>query len=535
MIEAILLGVVGWTNRILQLGPWIGVVTGAGVVLGWDRTVRGKDGRLWYGLAGLATAVFTVGVVVKIGASAALGAGVGGWKIPAAAFGGGVLAGVVGAWAWLRYGAAHLDDLQTRLVKRTKVERERRTDVRTVSQMLPDPGRDYDPHDYFRPPKSAEVFAGLDERGRPVYLDHRDLAVQHILLCGRTRAGKGVAAQMLIPQLLERGEYVVVLDPKGDEFMPRVFEAECRRLGLPYRFLDLNPSAPEKTNVFTGCDAEALESMFIGAFALAERGEAADYYRLKDRKAAREAAAWIVEHPGSRMCDAIEALGEDWADEAPAFLAYARELAEIPAVNASKPEHGIAETSGMLYVLGDMLNSRVLRAQRMILLHLLYAARAAAFAGEKRRCLVFADEFKAHVSKPFMTSLAVSAGWGLHAILAMQSLQDLYDVPADCHPDAVRGAVLENCAVQMVYALKDPDTAHWISRSTGTILVDDEVREVERNVAQTEIVAGRRTIRQAERNLVDVNMLLSLPRRVAVLTRPGTQAMFVRTSPMVCR
>jgi len=42
---------------------------------------------------------------------------------------------------------------------------------------------------------------------------------------------------------------------------------------------------------------------------------------------------------------------------------------------------------------------------------------------------VFADEFKCHISRPFMLSLGASLGWRLKTILAFQSLQDLADCP----------------------------------------------------------------------------------------------------------
>jgi type IV secretory pathway TraG/TraD family ATPase VirD4 len=114
----------------------------------------------------------------------------------------------------------------------------------------------------------------------------------------------------------------------------------------------------------------------------------------------------------------------------------------------------------------------------------------------------------------------------------MQSLQDLADVPADLDKDAVRGAVMENCAIQLSYAIKDPETAEWLARSTGTIQVDDEMRTVQRNVALAETVDPERRIRQAERYFIDENMFLMLPKGCAVLSVPGELARFVFTSPV---
>jgi len=56
---------------------------------------------------------------------------------------------------------------------------------------------------------------------------------------------------------------------------------------------------------------------------------------------------------------------------------------------------------------------------------------------------------------------------------------------------------------------------------SGTIQVDDEVRNVRRNVAQSETVLPERSIRQTERYFVDVNMLLNLPHAVGVVYGDG--------------
>ena len=61
--------------------------------------------------------------------------------------------------------------------------------------------------------------------------------------------------------------------------------------------------------------------------------------------------------------------------------------------------------------------------------------------------------------------------------------------------------------------------------------VDDEVRRVKRNVAQAEIVDPERNIRQAERYFIDTNMLLNLPKGVAVVYGEGLPK-FVSIRPL---
>lgn len=101
--------------------------------------------------------------------------------------------------------------------------------------------------------------------------------------------------------------------------------------------------------------------------------------------------------------------------------------------------------------------------------------------------------------------------------LAHQSVADLKDCPADLNGDAVVGAVVENTKFKLVYRLQDPDTAEWVAKMSGTILVDDETRYVEANKTLSEVVDDKRNIRLAERQYVDTNMLLNLPSFVSYI------------------
>ncbi|MDD5298218.1 MAG: type IV secretory system conjugative DNA transfer family protein [Rhodocyclaceae bacterium] len=441
---------------------------------------------------------------------------------------------VVGVFGWLRHGVHGLEIAKKKLTKTSRLERNKRTDVREIHKFLPDEIPAYNPASYFSSASKHGIFLGLDEKEAPLRFDYETWKISHILLTGRTRAGKGVAAQILLSQAIAAGEYVVILDPKVDAWMPHIFKAACDQSGLPYRFLDLRQSAPPQTNIFKNCDAETIENMLIGGFGLTEKGEAADFYRLADRKAARQCAVWLAAHPEATARDALAANGDAWAEAAPAFMAYLAEIAELPALN-HKGGLDIAageQEGGCLYVVGDMINPRLLRAQKMILLRLLFLAKNRDQTMQNRTITVMADEFKVHISRPFMISLGASAGWGLHCILAFQSLQDLSDCPADLDAESVKGSVMENCAVQISYAIKDPDTAEWLSKSTGTVLVDDEIRKIEKNIVLSETFEDERSVRMAERYYIDTNMFMNLPKACGVLSIPGSLARFCYTSPV---
>jgi type IV secretory pathway TraG/TraD family ATPase VirD4 len=94
-------------------------------------------------------------------------------------------------------------------------------------------------------------------------------------------------------------------------------------------------------------------------------------------------------------------------------------------------------------------------------------------------------------------------------------------------------SVNEDCALKIAYAIRDPDTADWLSRMSGHILVDDEIRQVRTNVGLAETRENGRTLRQAERPLIDTNMLQSMPDRCAVLFGVGTARFFFTSAILV--
>jgi hypothetical protein len=101
--------------------------------------------------------------------------------------------------------------------------------------------------------------------------------------------------------------------------------------------------------------------------------------------------------------------------------------------------------------------------------------------------------------------------------MAHQSIADLRDCPADLNGDAVVGAVVENAKFKLVYKLQDPDTAKWVARMSGTILVDDESRKAKTSEMLVEKIDDERTIRQADRYFIDENMLQNLPKFVSYI------------------
>ena len=419
--------------------------------------------------------------------------------------------GVIFHYVARRVLSPEIDKLKRKMVKKTSLERNTRTDVREIKALLPTTEK-YDPEQFIDLAKG--VFIGLNENRDPQYIPLSDWQKQHADVIGTTGAGKGVATGLLIYQSILAGEGVFEMDPKNDEWAPHLIRKACEDAGKPFYLIDLN--RPEyQLNLINGITAEHLEELFIAGFSLAEKGEAADFYRIDDRRAARATAQLINENPTATIRDLFNSdFVQSIAETIKGFFGKIEELALLNSINA--PD-GLAlkkifDDGGCCYIIGSMRNSKVIATQRMILVRLMQLAELRDRINTTPRPIaIHLAELKYHLSRPALEGLGAARDKGVHIIMDHQSVADLRDCPADLNGDAVVGAVVENAKFKLVYKLQDPDTALWVAKMSGTILVDDESRKAKTNRVLTEVIDDERTIRQAERFYIDSNMLLNLP------------------------
>lgn len=432
-----------------------------------------------------------------------------------------------------RYGG-HLWSVFTHvLTKPFGSQRDIRTDIRSVSESLPGALKEaYDPERFFDVSKG--IFVGLDERKRPVYIETALWRKSHAQIMGTTGSGKGVAAGVLLSQAVHQGEAVIVVDPKSDEFLPHVLARAAKAAGVPFVFLDFQ-SGLAQWNPFLGKSEQQVEELLAAGLEMADKGDSADYHRLKDRNVARRFAAFCAGKSVSLRESVTEFYSRypDLISVADKFYNDMDELAATPCVQA---EAGVdlsamISAGAVVYLRGSTRNPRILKLQKIFLLSCMQFIESRE-RETARHVAIFLDEFKYVLSRAALEALGAIRDKRAHVLVAHQSLGDLKACEGDLTPEAVIGGVVENCGIKLAYQVRDPDTAEWLSRLSGTILVDDETRTVERNLGLTEVQSSQRMLRQAERPLVDTNQLLMLPERCAVLFGAGGPAKFVFTSPV---
>ncbi|EMT3066736.1 type IV secretion system DNA-binding domain-containing protein [Salmonella enterica subsp. enterica serovar Newport] len=408
--------------------------------------------------------------------------------------------------------AGEIDNLRHRMIKKSRLERKTRTDVRKVKELLPG-STEYNPLDYIDLKKG--VFIGLNKDDQPQYITLKEFRTQHAAIIGTTGSGKGITATVLLYQAILSGEAVFVEDPKDDEWAPHVLREACKKAGKKFTLINLN-KLNYQLDLLADISHEQLEELFNAGFSLAKKGEASDFYRIKDRRAARNTAA--IYEKGMTLrdlfnTDFVQALRED----VPAFCGELEEIALVNSVNATSgfSLKEVFDEGGCCYIIGSTRNQKIISAQRMILTRLIQIAETRdRINSTPRTVAIFLDELKYHLSRPALEGLGTARDKGVHIFMAFQATDDLRDCPSDLNGESVTGAVIENAKFKLIYKIQNPETAEWAAKMTGSILVDDEMRKIRTDLSLTEKVDTDRMIRQAESYYVDSNIFLNLPEKV---------------------
>lgn len=443
----------------------------------------------------------------------------------------GFISASIAGFVAIRHLVGSLDGLKDLMVKKSSLERIQRTDIRNMKDEVPIAKNPYNPEKYFK--ARNKIFIGLNKSNAPQYIDQQVWLSSHVDFIGTTGSGKGVAAGMVLTQAVKQGEFVVALDPKNDEYLPHVLGQAAEKANVPFYYIDLQGEEPQ-WNPFSSKAFQEVEELFAAGFGLSEKGTDADFYRLNDRKAARMFANKSVTEclPLPRMFAEFVSHNGELLKESPKFVEDLEEIASLPVTHIQQglDLQDAIKSGAVIYVRGSMRNPRVLKLQKMFVLSVMQACEKRSREQARHVCL-FLDEFKYLISRPALEALGAIRDKRAHVILAHQSLGDLKDCPKDIDPDSVVASINENCSLKLTYKVNDPDTADWLARMSGKILVDDEMRSIKTTKALTEVKNPDRMLRQTERCLIDTNMLQALPPRCAVLYGNGL-ADFVFTSPI---
>jgi hypothetical protein len=429
-------------------------------------------------------------------------------------WGAGVFVGLAGVIYLDRSGV--MDKIAKKMTKKSSLAREGRTDIRELMESQKKL-KNYDPVKYF---KEDGWFIGLDHQEKPVYLDYKKLP--HMQINGASGSGKTVQLANITAQAITKGEATFVFDPKGDEWLPHVAKKSADRVGVNYRFVDLK-SPIAQINIFEGTTVEERYNLFVVGFELFPNGEAADFYRAIDREGAR----FLAENyeSGESFSQLLQKHEKYLRSiKAEGLIGKLKEMAYISSLNSRESAFCLREAMAngdFVNIVGDTDNEAVKQAQMMLFVRVYQLAIERGNFVEPKQVCVVVDELSFFMSKILINALATKRDKGIHYVLAYQSIGDLLEVPKYMDGKATQGKVLTNAKLHFSYRAQDVATAEFYSELSGSILVDDEVRHIDKSLAMTENISENRQIRQAERAYMDKNQLLSLPDGCGVMYGVG--------------
>ena len=198
-------------------------------------------------------------------------------------------------WSWRLLGAAVLGFVFriafTRYIRPKTSQIWRKLKVRQKTEKLSDinseiakyQAHDFLPSDHYKP---NHRFVGLlAENKKPAYLTEDNYRGTHQAVIGATRYGKGITFQALTEQAILAGDCVVIIDPKGDKFLPRVLKQTCEKANRRFVMLNLDDeNSSGSWSPFAGGSPRDRRTRFFTLMNLADRGTDADHYKALARQ-----------------------------------------------------------------------------------------------------------------------------------------------------------------------------------------------------------------------------------------------------------
>ena len=397
------------------------------------------------------------------------------------------------------------------------------TDIRDMQRNIGDEADIDISMEFSRAIANDEMFLGVGVDGEAITIDRTTWKSSHVQIMGPPGTGKGIQAGVTLTQSLKYGDAVYVFDPKNDEWAPSVFSAACQRAGVPFQYIDLNEPVAQINPLLNSTSEDVAEMLYAG-LELSRTGSESDFYRLDDRKAARLAADFVKTDPVTLL--EIANLAKSSSEGglmtgAKAFFAAMDEIGELPCVQTHEGVDlaGPLNTGGCIYIVGSMRNDPIVILQKMLFVRIVQIVEGT--RNRKRHCSIFLDEFKYLLSSTAVNALGSIRDKGCNILLAHQSLGDFANCGVNLGETTVRTTVLDTTPIKWLYRPADQASASWISDQTGRILAETQSVDTVRNLELSESHLDTRSVREVERNLYDINTVMSLPKGCAVCIGSG--------------
>lgn len=434
------------------------------------------------------------------------------WGLPVAA----IISGVTMNLCWHRYGEPAISQFLRK--HRVKQIEDERSDVR--DEVGKYQTKRFDPEKYFIP---DNYFVGLGVDNKPIYIPAEIFESTGTASIAPTGFGKGVNAGVLLTQAVRRGNTVFWVDPKGDKRAPHILQAEAKRAGRPFVYLDLTPEGKGSWAPFKGGSLRDRRARLLAAFRLGATGTNADVYKTKERSIVDKILKTTDGSISALLEAAIGFLGKDDLSELREGLSEWSQISTFTS-NRKRKGHSIEASllnNAVVYVKGSITDNVIKSATRCYVSELIQEA-IRLDSQRTSHLTIFTDEVRFIISNEIVDALATMREFRANMMLATQAISDLRNL----EDKTIDGAALQssveiNCQVKLIYRAGDSDTAEWGQRLSGTKYIrvaGNEKTEINRWGAEKWDKV--RAFNQEEVPFFSENVFLSLPPMVTVVYQP---------------
>jgi len=415
----------------------------------------------------------------------------------------------------------------------------------------------YDVDKYIDPDKGC--FMGLDEKNKPCYFEWDDIKEYNKEILGATRRGKGVLASLILYQKILKGWTCIFIDPKPDEFIPRVMKKACDNAERKLLIIDLVEGKEGVYAPFRGSTYDNIADRVKSVFKVKQTGQSDDFYKGIEIK--------LLDHALSTTNRGVKEIYEDLKANRPINKQYPDAETKIegvfrslstrkqintklgttpkkeydkallyPATPKNKHVGGISIArllidNHVLYIRGDVENVEVRNLTKLLLTEIIQEVKRLKYH-KTNHVSIDIDEAKFLMSETLANSLAVNLGFGCDITLQYQAIEDLHSsVEKDIDLKSLAGSIHQNTQIKIIHGGLASETAEYGSDKTGTIVKQVEFsQKITNEKLNSEQFDSDRTLKNIEENLVTINDFLGMSKMKYVVLMPSTKAKVLHSS-----
>ncbi|MDF9409507.1 MAG: AAA-like domain protein [Pelotomaculum sp. PtaB.Bin013] len=393
----------------------------------------------------------------------------------------------------------------------------------------------YDIEKEIKKTPAGQIFLGLNDMRRPIYLPVNKLA-EHIHVLGG--AGTGKTSFAIIPlcvQAIRYGLSVVAVDFKGDLQAIQLLAREAQKAGKKFYYFSLHPTI--KSNSYNPLNSgtslskvervlTALELVFQGAAKYYTYCQQAifipilRYFETRGIKCSMRDIREILRDP-----ELVKEITREvmTLSQVQGLTAALTPFADLKRINDIEPDIDLAE----IMKNGDVVYFDLRSAEapefaasigKMLAMDL--QAQAALRTQQDRLVVVAIDEFQNMACNAFKNIIAKVRSANYAMVLANQALGDLKSVSED-----FLNTVATNTATKIVFNVEDPADADYFARKTGQVVVDSHGQSSSRDAIHPLVTRTRtESSQEYDKHFIHANVFLKLPFSKSVIFQRGQLA-----------